>query len=330
MQRQQSKEDEWTVIDPHEEFEGAVQGLKNGSVGMSLLHEDPSRGNGAGTAMTADAKRSTASQPAETEAVQRAHDAQVAELRNQLQQMQEQLQTITQENQALRIETTQLAHKAKQNKEILAKYVHEKEALERSAVDAEEVSATSVQFLTASQGRLQTVSDTARRLRLRLLDEDAGSKQSEELWPGESAFRARTLETAVMSMESAISDLEGEFGALESTTLECVERYKQSTGGFKISLTSFSVGDLALFFPTPHGDFLAFNAACPHHYLSDESKALIGQDKHFRKFYVLGKIVYVEESTATASYNPFKLPIGTVFKIVSVTSITHFIERRDT
>jgi hypothetical protein len=98
---------------------------------------------------------------------------------------------------------------------------------------------------------------------------------------------------------------------------------------YKISLTSFNAGDLALFFPTPHGDFLAFNAACPHHYLSEESKALIGQDKHFRKFYVLGKIVYMEAMTATASNNPFKLPIGTVYHVVSVTSVTQQIEKRN-
>lgn len=44
----------------------------------------------------------------------------------------------------------------------------------------------------------------------------------------------------------------------------------------KISLSSFEENDLALFFPTPKGDYLAFNCGAPHHYLSAESKALIG------------------------------------------------------
>lgn len=44
----------------------------------------------------------------------------------------------------------------------------------------------------------------------------------------------------------------------------------------KISLSSFNENDLALFFPTAKGDYLAFNCGAPHHYLSAESKALIG------------------------------------------------------
>ena len=44
----------------------------------------------------------------------------------------------------------------------------------------------------------------------------------------------------------------------------------------KISLSSFNANDLALFFPTAKGDYLAFNCGAPHHYLSEESKALIG------------------------------------------------------
>ena len=57
-----------------------------------------------------------------------------------------------------------------------------------------------------------------------------------------------------------------------------------------IHFRRFSPGDVALFFPTPAGDYLAFNVGCPHHYLSEDSKALIGKDKHFRKYYVLGRI----------------------------------------
>lgn len=44
----------------------------------------------------------------------------------------------------------------------------------------------------------------------------------------------------------------------------------------RISLSSFKVNDIALFFPTPRGDYLAFHVGCPHYYLSEESKALIG------------------------------------------------------
>jgi hypothetical protein len=43
--------------------------------------------------------------------------------------------------------------------------------------------------------------------------------------------------------------------------------------------------------------------------------------------YSQGKIVYIEELRATATNNPFKLQEGTKYKLVSVTSITRFIER---
>lgn len=44
----------------------------------------------------------------------------------------------------------------------------------------------------------------------------------------------------------------------------------------KIALAGFTEGDVAMFFPTPKGDYVAFNIGTPHHYLSEESKALIG------------------------------------------------------
>ncbi|CAM9895912.1 unnamed protein product, partial [Phaeothamnion confervicola] len=57
-----------------------------------------------------------------------------------------------------------------------------------------------------------------------------------------------------------------------------------------IAFTSFKVGDIAIFFPIDSGDFLAFNVGAPHRYLSDESKALVGKDPHFRPYCVLGRI----------------------------------------
>jgi len=97
-----------------------------------------------------------------------------------------------------------------------------------------------------------------------------------------------------------------------------------------ISFRDFAVGDIALFFPTPHGDYVAFNVGCPHHYLSMESKELIGQDKHFRKHYVLGRIVIIQPDVATCAAdavdrdhrNPYQLGLGTRFHVVSVMAIT--------
>ena len=112
-----------------------------------------------------------------------------------------------------------------------------------------------------------------------------------------------------------------------------------------IHFRRFSPGDLALFFPTPAGDYLAFNVGCPHHYLSDESKALIGKDKHFRKYYVLGRITRlvkcqvptvedVEEggreggrkAAGAVSKGPYDLAGGCRFSVVSVEPIKSLSE----
>jgi chromosome segregation ATPase len=45
----------------------------------------------------------------------------------------------------------------------------------------------------------------------------------------------------------------------------------------RICLSDFQENDIALFFPTNVGDYVAFNIGSPHHYLSPESKELIGR-----------------------------------------------------
>ena len=49
---------------------------------------------------------------------------------------------------------------------------------------------------------------------------------------------------------------------------------------------------------------------------------MIGQDKHFRKIYVLGKIIFKEEKIATAEYSPYSLAPGIKYYEISVASIS--------
>lgn len=53
-----------------------------------------------------------------------------------------------------------------------------------------------------------------------------------------------------------------------------------------------------MFFPTPEGNFLAFNVGCPRHFLSKESQDLVGRDEHFRSYYVLGRIIEIRVSSS--------------------------------
>jgi hypothetical protein len=92
----------------------------------------------------------------------------------------------------------------------------------------------------------------------------------------------------------------------------------------KISLKNFQANDVALFFPTPKGEYLAFNIGAPHHYLSAESKALIGQDTHFKKLYVLGRIIMKETKDVTSADgdHPKGVVTGMQYHSLSVTSVS--------
>ncbi|CAM9204821.1 unnamed protein product [Ectocarpus sp. 13 AM-2016] len=93
-----------------------------------------------------------------------------------------------------------------------------------------------------------------------------------------------------------------------------------------IAFTRFSVGQVAMFFPTPEGNFLAFNVGCPRHFLSKESQDLVGRDEHFRSYYVLGRIIEIRGQTCEEE-NPYSLPVGQSIKVMSVESITPDLHR---
>ncbi|KAF1781653.1 Autophagy-related protein 11 [Phytophthora cactorum] len=87
-----------------------------------------------------------------------------------------------------------------------------------------------------------------------------------------------------------------------------------------ICYKSFSCGSVALFVPTPFGDYIAFHEGCPHHYLSEESIAASKKDDR-NPPYVLGHIVYIEDHETTDKLNPYCLREGTKYHVVSVTPL---------
>ncbi|CAH0477664.1 unnamed protein product [Peronospora belbahrii] len=87
-----------------------------------------------------------------------------------------------------------------------------------------------------------------------------------------------------------------------------------------ICYKSFSCGSVALFVPTPFGDYIAFHEGCPHYYLSEESIAASKKDDR-NPPYVLGHIVYIEDHETTDKLNPFCLREGTKYHVVSVTPL---------
>lgn len=52
---------------------------------------------------------------------------------------------------------------------------------------------------------------------------------------------------------------------------------------------------------------------------------ILGQDKHFRKIYVLGKIIFKEEKIATTEDSPYSLAPGIKYYVISVSSISSIL-----
>ncbi|KAH7464668.1 hypothetical protein PRIC1_005717 [Phytophthora ramorum] len=87
-----------------------------------------------------------------------------------------------------------------------------------------------------------------------------------------------------------------------------------------ICYKSFACGSVALFVPTPFGDYIAFHEGCPHYYLSEESIAASKKDDR-NPPYVLGHIVYIDDHETTDKLNPYCLREGTKYHVVSVTPL---------
>eukprot|EP00611_Tribonema_gayanum_P004215 TRINITY_DN1339_c0_g1_i8.p1 TRINITY_DN1339_c0_g1~~TRINITY_DN1339_c0_g1_i8.p1 ORF type:complete len:414 (-),score=169.35 TRINITY_DN1339_c0_g1_i8:451-1692(-) len=106
--------------------------------------------------------------------------------------------------------------------------------------------------------------------------------------PGVSDRPLLTLPQGVQSLAAALAPL-------------VLEPNADANPRSGIAYRGFEVGCTALFLPTPHGHFLAFNVGAPNHFLARESAQLIGHDPHFTEFYILGRVVQIERRTAAAA-----------------------------
>ncbi|CAI5703162.1 unnamed protein product [Peronospora effusa] len=120
-------------------------------------------------------------------------------------------------------------------------------------------------------------------------------------------------------LQSELEQRRSDFRLLESE--------QDINDSFKISFRSFSVDDLALFLPTsaPGSDaqrvYLAFHLGCPHRFLSEESISSFSNDGQRYPDYVVGRIVLIDEQTATEGNNPYALHLGTMFYVLTVASL---------
>lgn len=195
--------------------------------------------------------------------------------------------------------------------------------------DTDKQAVTSLQLLA---NRLLHLEREVRQVRL-LKERGSGQeKDKSSAWEEEThdlcddVSITSVLPGLVAQLDENMKELENEVIPLVSSLLGPKQRDVASQSNFqdlKISLNNFRTNDIALFFPTPKGDYLAFNIGAPYHYLSSDSKALIGQDVHFKKLYVLGRIIMKETHCASDSDDsPKGLNAGMQYYSLSVASVS--------
>lgn len=198
-----------------------------------------------------------------------------------------------------------LDQQEKQERRMAQERLEMLEKQERQERQEREVAAI---LCTVSQ-RLQHLERETRQVR-HLQEQEGRTLQQQDREEEQEGVREVCVSSLVAQLDDRLSELENELVPLvsrlqasPSTSAATLSHTHDLTDSplssgsdneLKISLKSFAINDVALFFPTSKGDYLAFNIGAPHHFLSEESKALIGQDTHFKKLYVLGRIVMKE------------------------------------
>jgi hypothetical protein len=336
-------EQDWDVINADNELDQLKVHFERGGVGASLYMDASSTA----TENKADAAAALTEEVASLQDRNESMEARIAELEHELSYADKARVNAEQRNAHLCASNAALAEEAHsltatllQVKKDMEGVESEKRNLEKSTVQLENFveetinnSQSGYNFLCEARERVTDITRELMGLRNFLGGADASAMVVDESSIG---FRGGVLQAVMSDLNVTLSLYKETFAdvSLEVRRLKSVSASPQpalvmppappSDGKHccnKIALSNFSQGDVAMFFPTPKGDYVAFNIGTPHHYLSEESKALIGHDPHFKKVYVLGRIIIKEEKVAPDVSPPFNLKPGTNFFEISVESI---------
>ena len=155
-----------------------------------------------------------------------------------------------------------------------------------------------------------------------------------------SVVESRDVDSLLPSLEEVVHELQPSMFHLSSARPAPLSLPPPLSPG--ISFNTFGYDDIVLFLPPPAGTatagggsagstvhYTAFNLHTPHHYLSPESRSLIGEDKYFTARYVIGRVVMKEEKTVGVGQatNPYSLPLGTIFFEVHLASIAPMVDK---
>lgn len=298
---EQIKEDDWTIIEGDQEFETFVApGLEGNELGMSLIINECQQ-NGENDNLT-EAERN-ALIIAQNEKLIRNLEMTVFELQQKLE------------------------YERKESKNKIASSKGDNENLQREVeywrsqcTDRSENRELQKSMIATS---VSTLKDRFAKLTSAIIQAN-GSQSNRK---SEIEFtQEHDIEDMMHNLHISLTNLEEEVLPAISKIGEVATLESQLRS--RIALSGFANNDIALFFPTHNGDYLAFNIGSPHHYLSEESKSLIDRDKHFRKIYVLGKIVMKEKRVASKGNSPYRLAPGVTYYVVTLSSVTDMLESK--
>jgi len=133
---------------------------------------------------------------------------------------------------------------------------------------------------------------------------------------------SKELEKANKAFEEKIEELQN----VESTLQLFQEENKRASKPAQpdnrlLAVSDFKDQDLVCFvYISATGFYEAFNMDTPNYYLSEESLELFVDEKR-RKQHIFGQVVYISPGISEAGANPYNLPVGTPYFMVTITRI---------
>ena len=160
------------------------------------------------------------------------------------------------------------------------------------------------------------------------LEEAAANQKANQgsISPQEEGTSSAAVEIAALRKE--LAEANAKATSLAESLKQAESNYSKLAAGDKISHRSFDIGDVGLFMLASRGSkdgkprtYLAFHTNCPHRYLSKD--CVTGEPN-----FVVGRIVGQKELVAAGEVgtnsNPYGLPAGTKFWIVTVEVLSSY------
>ena len=154
------------------------------------------------------------------------------------------------------------------------------------------------------------------------MEEKEGSSSSDDDHDDddEQALRAKCAR-----LECELAALRAEACEEKPRAVSAEDVSEAEEGPPQISFRRFELGDVALFLPTGAGDgrksYLAFHHGCPHRYLAPSSVEAIRAAHQRYPDFILGRVTRCDAREASDADNPFRLPPGTAFHVLTVESL---------